>query len=90
MGLSLCIDAVQLRRALDEIEEAEDSGLRFCLAVFEITSAGSRLDEVRAEYSDLFERAHPTDGRLDWGRFQGIRKRYRFVKGKLIKRKRPT
>lgn len=79
-----CIDADELRAALKDIEAAEKNGFKHCLAVFKITSVGPMLSSNRASYSDLFERAHPTDGRLDWGRFQGVTRGNRFVRGKLV------
>ncbi len=81
--MELCIAAKDLRKALADIEAAEANGFMHCLAVFSLTSAGPMLDQCRAEYSDLSERAHPTDPRLNWGRFQGVTRRHRFVDGKL-------
>lgn len=85
--MELCIDATHLRAALAEIEQAEKHGFMHCLAVFKITSAGVMLDECRASYSDILERAHPTDPSKNWGRFQGVSKRYRYKNGKLVKLK---
>lgn len=82
--MNFCIDAEQLRSALKEIEAAERNGFNYCLAVFRFVSAGSSISENRAAYSDLMERAHPTDGNLDWGRFQGVSRRHRFKGGKLV------
>lgn len=79
-----CIDAAQLRKALMEIEAAEENGFMYCLAVFRMSSAGRMLDQNRAEYSDMIEKAHPTNGHLDWGRFQSVTKRNRFVDGYLV------
>lgn len=79
-----CIDATQLRKALAEIEAAEANGFMHCLAVFRMASAGHMLDDNRAEYSDLIEKADPTNGHLDWGRFQSVTKRNRFVDGYLV------
>jgi len=84
MSMEFCIDAAQLRRALAEIEAAERNGFHHCLAVFKLTNAGAGLDECRADYSDLLERAHPTDGRLNWGRFQRVSKRFEFKDGELV------
>lgn len=78
-----CIKAEELRKALKEIEEAERSGFMHCLSVFRVTFAGERLDEALAEYSDLWVKAHPTDGKLNWGRHQDVTQRYRFKNGKL-------
>lgn len=82
--MEFVIDAQNLRAALKEIEQAEANGFNYCLAVFKITSAGQSLDECRATYSDLYEKAHPTDGRLDWGRFQAVTKSNKFIDGKLV------
>lgn len=75
------ITADQLRAALKDMEEAEKAGLMYCEAVFN----GSWVDDywTSAEYSDLYEKAHPTDGRLNWGRGQKIRKSHIFKNGKL-------
>ena len=86
--MNFCIDAEQLRKALQDIEAAEKNGFRFCLAVFQLISAGPMLDQCRMNYSDLIEKAHPTDARLDWGRFQGVSKRHKFKNGKLVPFKR--
>jgi hypothetical protein len=82
--MEFCIDAAQLRAALADIEEAERNGFQHCLAVLKLTSAGDTLDECKVRYSDLLERAHPTDGRLNWGRFQRVSARYLFKGGKLV------
>jgi hypothetical protein len=84
MSMYFCIDAEQLRKALAEIESAENNGFMHCLAVFRIASAGRMLDQNRAEYSDMIEKAHPTDGHFDWGRFQLVSKRNKFKGGKLV------
>lgn len=82
--MNFCISGDQLRKALADIEAAEKNGFLHCLAVFDITSAGRMMDQCRAEYSDLIERAHETDGNLNWGRFQGVTRRNRFKDGKLV------
>lgn len=84
MSMQFCIDSEQLRAAIKEIEAAEKNGFHFCLAVFRMSSAGPMLHHCQAEYSDLIERAHPTDGRYDWGRFQSVTKRNKFKDGKLV------
>lgn len=83
--MHFCIDAEQLRKALTQIEAAEANGFNHCLAVFVMTGAGRDLDACRAEYSDLYEKAHPTDGKLNWGRFQNVTGRHRFEGGELVK-----
>lgn len=83
--MHFCIDATELRKALAEIEAAEKNGFNHCLAVLEISSAGPMLSDCRASYSDLIERAHPTNPSLNWGRFQGVSRRHRFEDGKIVK-----
>ena len=89
--MELCVSGEQLRKALAEIEAAEKNGFMHCLAVFKLASAGYMLSDCRANYSDLIERAHPTDGSMDWGRFQRVSQRHKFKAGKLVplKRSRP-
>lgn len=82
--MEFCIDAAQLRAALAEIEAAEKNGFLHCLAVFKFSHAGYMLSDCRATYSDLLERAHPTNASLDWGRFQGVSKRHTFKDGELV------
>lgn len=82
--MEFCIKADQLRAALSEIEQAEANGFHHCEAVFRFVSAGRALDDNQAAYSDLIEKAHPTDGSLNWGRFQNVTKNKRFCDGKLI------
>ena len=76
--MEFCIAPSQLRAALVEIETAEKHGFHHCMSVFRINSCGQKLDQCTAEYSDIVERAHPTDGHFDWGRFQGVTRRFRF------------
>jgi hypothetical protein len=83
--MQFCVSAEQLRAALKAIEAAEANGFHYCLAVFELVEVGKRMDQNQAAFSDLFEKAHPTDRRLDWGRFQQVTRRYRFEDGKLIR-----
>ena len=83
--MNFVISAEQLRAALRDIEAAEANGFMYCEAVFKIVQAGIMLSDCKAEYSDLYEKAHPTDGNFDWGRFQGVSKRNKFINGELIK-----
>jgi len=83
MSMQFCVDAEQLRKALAAIEAAEKNGFMHCLAVMEMSSAGAMIDECRASYTDLLERAHPTNGHLNWGRFQRVSARNTFKDGKL-------
>jgi hypothetical protein len=82
--MNFCIDAEQLRKALAEIEAAEKNGFTHCLAVFFMASAGRMVSQNRAEYSDLVERAHPTDSAYDWGRFQAVSRYNEFRDGRLV------
>lgn len=83
--MEFCIDSAELRKALEKIEAAEERGFYHCLAVFCFSHAGHMLDENRAVYVDLCERAgSPTGSQFDWGRGQGITRRFRFVDGKLV------
>lgn len=82
--MDLCINAKQLRKALADIEAAEERGFMFCLAVFKMSAVGPSISDCRADYSDMVERAHPFDGNLDWGRFQSVSKRARFIDGELV------
>lgn len=84
MSIQFCISPDQIRGALEEIEAAEKNGFHFCLAVFEIAQAGQMLDQCLARYSDLVERAHPTDPEYHYGRFQCVSRTHRFENGKLI------
>ena len=82
--MDFCISGDQLRKALSDISTAEANGFHFCLGVFTLVSAGRMIDSNRAEYSDIIEKAHPTDGNFDWGRFQGVTRRNKFINGKLV------
>ena len=76
------INAENLRKALKDIEAAEKNGFMYCEAVFD---ANYRNDTwIEATYSDMWEKAHPTDGSLNWGRNQDVTKRNTFKDGKLI------
>jgi len=83
--MDFCISADQLRKALADIEAAEANGFMHCLSVFRMSSVGRMLSSCQAEYSDMIERAHPYDGSLDWGRFQGVSRNNRFVDGRLVR-----
>jgi hypothetical protein len=82
--IQFCIDARQLRKALAAIEAAEQNGFMHCLAVLELKSCGFTVGDHRVIYSDLMEKAHNSDPRFDWGRFQYVTKYNRFVDGKLV------
>lgn len=89
MSMMFCITGAELRKALAEIEAAERNGFMHCLAVYKMTEVSPMLSGCRAAYSDLCERAHPTDGSLDWGRFQGVSRRFKFHDGELVPIKKP-
>lgn len=76
------IKAADLRMALAEISAAEKNGFKFCEAVFNPIEADGHW--VSLSYSDMIEKAHPTDRNLDWGRFQGVTRRNKFKNGKIV------
>ena len=80
----LCINAAELRKALAEIEAAEQNGFMHCQAVFQLASAGPSLGDCTMTYDDMIERGHPSDPKLNWGRGQAVTKRHRLVDGVLI------
>jgi len=77
------IEPSELRKALKDIEIAEKNGFKFCRGVFRLDTQSEILNNCLARYSDLDEKAHPTNPCLDWGRHQNVTKRHKFVKGKL-------
>jgi hypothetical protein len=82
--MDFCIGADALRKALADVEQAEANGFMHCLAIFKLVSAGPAIGDCRADYSDLSERAHPTNPAFNWGRFQAVTKRHKFVDGELV------
>jgi len=80
--MSFKLLATELRKALADIEEAEANGFMHCEAVFQTYGVDGVFTVLK--YSDLWEKAHPTDMRLDWGRFQNVTKRRKFVNGGLV------
>ena len=80
----ICIKPEELRAALADIERAEANGFHYCLSVFRLSSAGRILEQNLMEYSDIIEKAHPTNGNFNWGRHQGVTRDNKFVDGKLI------
>lgn len=79
--MEISLDKKELEKALADIREAEESGFMFCRGVFRVVGMDGSIGN--AVYSDLWEKAHPTDGHLNWGRFQSVHKRNRFVNGRL-------
>jgi hypothetical protein len=82
--MQVVINGEELRKALDSIEKAEKNGFQYCLAVLSLVNAGPSIEHCRVEYSDMIEKAHPTDDELDWGRFQSVTERFKFRNGKLV------
>jgi len=82
--MEFCINAKELRKALKDIEAAEGNGFDYCLSVFKMSKVGLSISDCIADYSDMIEKAHPSNGNLDWGRFQGVTMRNKFVDGELI------
>lgn len=79
----LLMSGAELRKALADIEAAERHGFMFCEAVLELATVNA-YGQATVKYSDMSEKAHPSDGRYDWGRFQGVSRRHRFVDGQLV------
>jgi len=86
--IEMIISATELRKALSAIEEAEKNGFMFCLSVVKLVSAGPRLDQCLVQYNGLIEKAHPTDGKFDWGRGQAVTRNFKFKNEKLVPQKR--
>lgn len=83
--MEVCINAEQLRKALEQIEIAEKNGFEACLSIFTITKAGRCVSDCLAEHEGLILRAHPTDLSLDWGRIcNQFIDDYLFIEGKLV------
>lgn len=64
----------QIAAAHAALERAESRGFLYCQAVF-----------IDGRYDGLHEKAHPTDGRLDWGRGQNVTERNFFRDGVLVR-----
>lgn len=77
------INASELRKALEDIKLAEKNGFMFCEAVFKPCGIDMAFTEL--DYSDMIEKAHPTNNKLNWGRFQGVSRKNKFKNGKLVK-----
>lgn len=77
------ISGNELRKALTEVEEAEAAGFLASEACFRLIPKNSLWAD--GTFLDISEKAHPTDGRLNWGRDNFIVKRGgRFVDGKIV------
>lgn len=76
-------NAEQLRNALKEIEKAEANGFMYCEAVFHLKEYGRSISDCKIEFDDICEKAHPTDCSLNWGRWQKVSQRNKFINGKL-------
>ena len=81
---TMVANAEQLRAALKEIEKAEANGFMFCEAVFHLKEYGESISKCKIVFDDICEKAHPTDGRLNWGRGQEVSARNKFKDGVLI------
>jgi hypothetical protein len=83
--MQFCVTGEELRKALADIEIAERNGFPYSLAVFDVRVASSMLCDARGYHreGDVWAKAHPTSGRLDWGR-QGAHRSHRCVNGKLL------
>jgi len=81
--MNFIINGEQLRKALKEIRAAEKNGFMFCEAVLDVDDREGTWIKLR--FSDLWEKAHPTNGNFDWGRFQGVSKHNKFKNGRLVK-----
>ena len=83
------IEKEELLKALADIDEAEKNGFMFCTPCFEISEMGFSLSDYKAKYSDLIEKAHPTNGNFNWGRHQDVSKHNIFIDGELFKKDTP-
>lgn len=68
------ISQTEIDKAVADIDEAERRGFMHCMAVFNRAN----------EYDGLWERAHPWDESLNWGRGQELTKRSFFRDGKVV------
>lgn len=81
--MNMCITEKEIKAIAKVFREARKNGFEHCLAVLEFD--GMQTPHwLRLRYSDLWEKAHPTDSKYDWGRCQNITGRFRFKNGKLI------
>ena len=79
--MEISLTKYELEKALTAIKEAENNGFNFCEGVFQVVGMHGLIGI--GKYSDLWEKAHPTDPSLNWGRFQSVTKRKKFIDGKL-------
>jgi len=82
--MDFCISGEELKKALKDIRIAEKNGFKCCLSVFKLIQCGWSITECRAAYSDIVEQASWDDGSLQWGRHQGVTKRFKFKNNKLV------
>lgn len=81
------IDLSQAKKVVADLEAASERGFIYSLAVLEPVSIDKSLGgHIILGYprTDLWDRAHPTDGNLDWGR-QGASSNCRVLGGKLVR-----
>jgi hypothetical protein len=77
------ISGDELRKALAEVEKAEAAGFIASQAVFNLEMKNSVWGD--GTFSDVCEKAHPTNGALNWGRDNFLVKSgARFVDGKIV------
>ena len=83
MIFEFTLDEKELKKALGEIEEAKENGFDHCISVFKLVQIDNHK-LPNSEYNCMIVKAHPTDGKLNWGRLSKIHKRNKFVDGELI------
>jgi hypothetical protein len=77
------ISGDELRKALVEVEKAEAAGFVASQAVFNLTMKNGVWGD--GEFTDVCEKAHPTNGALNWGRDNFmVRQGFTFRDGRLL------
>lgn len=79
------ISADEICKAADELRKAQERGFVASDATFRIAEVND-LGKCNLTFMDVWDKAHPTDGRLNWGR-QGVSKYCRVVDGRLVEDK---
>lgn len=80
--MNICITEEQLKIALKELKLARKNGFNYSLAVFDSDELDGRY-WLKLGFEDLLMKAHPTDGRYNWGR-SSLYKYMKFINGSLI------
>lgn len=83
MNYEFTLDEHELLKALKDIEEAKKNGFNHCVSVFRLKQIDDHTT-ANSEYNCMVVKAHPTDGKFNWGRLTQIHKRNKFIDGKLI------